>query len=73
MGSLRMPTSLQAVPFQWAIAPRLCQMSQTLSWPTAQMSELEIPTTSDSDPSLFNLALVGACHASATGGVTGSA
>lgn len=73
MGSLRMPTSVQVVPSQWVIAPRLCQMSQTLCWPTAQTLPAEIPTTSDSEPSLLSPALTGACHASSVDGLTGSA
>ncbi|MDP9861729.1 hypothetical protein [Streptosporangium brasiliense] len=68
-----MPTSVQLAPSQWVIAPRLCQMSQTLCWPTAQTLVAEAPATSDSDPSLLSRALVGACHASTAGGLTGSA
>ena len=64
MGSLRMPTSVQVVPSQWVIAPRLCQTSQTLCWPTAQTLPADSPATSDSDPSLLSPALVGACQAS---------
>ncbi|GHH62762.1 hypothetical protein GCM10017673_02520 [Streptosporangium violaceochromogenes] len=73
MGSLRMPTSVQEAPSQWVIAPRFRQMSQTLCCPTAQTFPVEIPATSDSEPSVLSRALVGACHASAEGGLAGSA